>query len=89
MKTEDQCPTDDYAYDRELKKKGLDPAYPRIAFDNGGRVWEVANGLTKREYFAAMAMQGIISVLGESALHYGGPETAVTFADELIKQLNK
>lgn len=50
-----------------------------------------SNGLTKREYFAAKAMQGLISnpeYFGrldndEKAKH------AVFFADELIKALNK
>lgn len=45
-------------------------------------------GLTKREYFASMAMQGI-------AQHYSkGQDTAlaekaIKFADALIKELNK
>lgn len=47
-------------------------------------------GLTKREYFAAMALQGIIASCPES---YPDREPtairALEYADALIKQLNK
>lgn len=49
------------------------------------------SGLTKREYFAAMAMQGILSACPEH-----GPMSemrvasyAIEYADELLKQLEK
>jgi hypothetical protein len=41
------------------------------------------HGLTKREYFAAMAMQGFL------AHGYGCSINAVLAADALIKELNK
>ena len=47
-------------------------------------------GLTKREYFAAMAMQAIIS--SPQGHEYGYEETAdyaIEHADALINQLNK
>ena len=65
------------------------PAYPlnpESTFDN-------ENGLTKREYFAAMAMQGILSSRelylaiirdGENPM-----VAAIEYADELLKQLEK
>lgn len=48
-------------------------------------------GLTKREYFAAMAMQGMLS---NSALNYGDEfsaiaQKAVTCADILLSELDK
>ena len=43
-------------------------------------------GLTKREYFAAMAMQGM---LANSQIGVGCHILAVEMADQLIKQLNK
>ena len=51
-------------------------------------------GLTKREYFAVLAMQGLISSFTEKA-SYGGLGTemeetikcAIEYADELLKQL--
>ena len=55
-----------------------DPAYPIAGF---------MRGLTKRELFAAMAMQGMCS---NSELPQGSPkiaEWAVNQADELIKVL--
>lgn len=48
------------------------------------------NGLTKREYFAAMAMQGFIAnhlTVGNSAVEIS--EMAVLHADCLITQLNE
>lgn len=57
-------------------------------------------GLTKREYFAGLAMQGIMASLTEmqarvgSTLHYAGlDETlareAVSISDALLKELDK
>jgi hypothetical protein len=43
-------------------------------------------GLTKREYFAAMAMQGVLA----SPFEYDDvAKAALNFADNLIKELNK
>jgi hypothetical protein len=51
----------------------------------------VGGGLTKREYFAAMAMQGVIN-LGFKADGNADPEftarDAVKYADALIAELN-
>ena len=56
--------------------------------------WTPLIGLTKREYFAGLAMQGLISSFTEKA-SYGGWGTemeatikcAIDYADELLKQL--
>ena len=57
--------------------------------------WNIpTEGLTKREYFAGLAMQGLISSFTEKA-SYGGWGTemeatikcAIDYADELLKQL--
>jgi hypothetical protein len=52
--------------------------------------WRTHNGLTKREYFAAMAMQGLLSN-GEYKNQMVSYVTdySVDFADSLIKELNK
>ena len=50
------------------------------------------DGLTKREYFAAMAMQGLLSSYsGQSAIPNPTnlSKHSVVFADSLIKQLNE
>lgn len=44
-------------------------------------------GLTKREYFAAMAMQGFVSAGVHS--NWEAVELAVKYADALIKALNE
>ena len=61
------------------------PAMP-YTFDIGGGFRKVSPGLTKREYFAGLAMQGLI------AHGYGliqGPELAVEYADALLKELEQ
>jgi hypothetical protein len=45
------------------------------------------NGLTKREYFAALAMQGILSGKVQIDSNLVG-DYAVEYADQLIKSLN-
>ena len=48
---------------------------------------ELHTGLTKREYFAAMAMQGLISKQGELNNAEIRARMAVIHADELLKAL--
>jgi hypothetical protein len=49
-----------------------------------------SNGLTKREYFASMAMQGIISNKDGLDIKIERiVESAVDTADDLIEELNK
>ena len=73
------------------------PTYP-LEFKKEGSYntewW--SNGLTKREYFAGLSMQGLISSFTEKA-SYGGWGTemeatikcAIDYADELLKQLEE
>ena len=58
-----------------------------VVFNNMGSIRQ--GGLTKREYFAAMAMQGILS--NASGIKEPGHWTnwAVKYADDLIAELNK
>lgn len=46
-----------------------------------------SSGLSKREYFAAMALQGIMASL--KPFPYDAAEMAVIMADQLIEALNK
>lgn len=69
---------------------GIEFAYP--VFDSEGNS-RCGGGLTKREYFAAMAMQGIMSgvsglVITQEILHNTANES-VRCADALINELNK
>jgi hypothetical protein len=61
---------------------------------------DVYQGLTKREYFAGLAMQGILAQFtelaasGSSTEHHGGMQEdiareSVNLADALLKQLEK
>ena len=76
-------------------KNAEQPAYPisKDIIDGCGETTSPF-GLTKREYFAAMAMQGILS--GNYPALYGNADMAVpeqvaidsiNYADELLKQL--
>ena len=59
------------------------PAYP---ISHNGMVWD---GLTKREYFAAMAMQGILASNRTQKTETSLSKLAVYYADALIKALNE
>jgi hypothetical protein len=58
--------------------------------DNAFCAENVSEGLTKREYFAAFAMQALIAA-SQSQIHNPseGCELAVQWADTLIFELNK
>lgn len=62
-----------------------EPAFPRERNPN------LYPGLTKREYFAAMAMQGIVGRNDYSPRDEGKwiVEISVEIADKLLKQLSK
>jgi len=47
-----------------------------------------SNGLTKREYFAAMALQGLLATNSTTTIEYYAID-AVRIADALIDELNK
>lgn len=66
-------------------KNADQPAHPTVSLNVKSGNVENFDGLTKREYFAAMAMQGMLanSFWGEQDV----AEQAIRYADELLKQL--
>jgi hypothetical protein len=67
---------------------GMTQAFASIAVDKDRTYGDT--GLTKREYFAAMAMQGILSNQhGYFLEHDKLSEYALSCADALIVELNK
>ncbi len=68
-----------------MKTKAKGPAFPLIS-DEG---YIINAGLTKREYFAAMALQGLLTdnESPNSREEFAG--YAVKFADALIDELSK
>jgi hypothetical protein len=63
------------------------PLNPQVLkFGDGSEI--VNMGLTKREYFAAMAMQGMAQISGVS-LSKEVARQSVEYADALIEALNK
>jgi hypothetical protein len=67
-----------------METKKNESAFPIIAED-----YIIDGGLTKREYFAAMALQGLLTdnESPNSREEFAG--YAVKFADALIEELNK
>ena len=65
-------------------ENGKLPAFAAVTEDH------IQEGLTKREYFAAMAMQGLIANAPTGQLHNvtDGTELAVVWADALLKALS-
>jgi hypothetical protein len=69
-----------------MRTKAKEPAFPLIGDD--GHI--INAGLTKREYFAAMALQGIIANKDGLDIKIERiVESAVDTADALIEELNK
>lgn len=69
--------------------------YPQIeSQERGGEQWWVetysSGGLTKREYFAGLAMQAILSkTFNHMSIDDSVTIGAVMYADKLIDELNK
>jgi hypothetical protein len=68
-----------------MSNEGFAYAYPIT--DGCGDV--LSYGLTKRELFAAMAMQGLIADHENNAPHDVFAEVSVEMADALLKELEK
>ena len=75
-----------------------DAVFAKSAYmTDGGSFYPGQDGLTKREYFAAMAMSGLMAgcTLSQNSRGYFGyndnivASTAVEMADKLIAELNK
>ena len=64
-----------------------EPNQAAFAYFNEMNSWQT--GLTKREYFAALVMQGIVSSGVPQQLHESFAKEAIHLADVLIKELNK
>jgi hypothetical protein len=47
------------------------------------------NGLSKREYFAGLAMQGFLASNGNRSMRNSTPSMAVEYADDLLTELDK
>ena len=66
-----------------MKTEANDPAFAGNEYDHG----QFNLGLTKREYFAAMALSGYLTA--DVLVHpEDGAKRAVLYADALIKELN-
>ena len=66
------------------------PAYPTIHQNSDGTLdYSLNQGLTKREYFAGLAMQGLLATSRNLSTDSKWlSEAAIRFADELLNQLN-
>lgn len=71
---------------KKVRRYADEPAYPSLAQDPWGKGY-MAGGLTKRELFAAMAMQGLLAALGDD-LTRAAASDATSYADALIAALS-
>jgi hypothetical protein len=67
-----------------METKKNESAFPIIAED-----YIIDGGLTKREYFAGLAMQGLLGVIDDGDTPSVVAKSAVMTADALIDELNK
>jgi len=72
------------------------PAFPCVSFSGDGHFSHFQEGLTKREYFAGIAMQGFLGSLDANNVNWCPSldnmqyivKSSVTISDLLIKELN-
>lgn len=71
--------------------KPNDPAFPIQIPPGHYRMGESGDGLSKREYFAAMAMQGLLSnsISGSHRIPKRLSTEAVQYADALLAELER
>ena len=67
-------------------KNADQPIHPTVIHFRNDVPYQV-HGLTKREYFAAMAMQGILANTNFISITDYAAKEAILQADELLKQL--
>jgi hypothetical protein len=60
-----------------------------VSFPCHESIYEHSQGLTKREYFAAAALMGLMVDTSPEQSHEDVAESAVLMADALINELNK
>lgn len=71
-------------------ENGKKPAFSVALRDNGNALHSEAMGLTKREYFASLAMQGLLANANEHIMYLPDDKiikSSIQYADELLKQL--
>lgn len=71
-----------------MNTTGTQDAFPAITFYDE-RPIGCSDGLTKREFFAALAMQGLFAASRENYPSKGDVHAAVRAADWLIEALNE
>lgn len=71
-------------------KDAEQPINPHLVHTHSGEVQEYCKGLTKREYFAGLAMQGLLAAQSPYKQCIDAEwtaKTALNCADELLKEL--
>jgi hypothetical protein len=56
---------------------------------DGTHDFNINKGLTKREYFAAIMLQGLVTLSSHQQSHESHATQAIAYADALINALNK
>jgi len=71
------------------KINGNDPMHPTEEIEIDGEIGNLKGGLTKREYFAALMLQGLVTISAHQQSHETYAKQAISYADALISELNK
>ncbi|MDR0691491.1 MAG: hypothetical protein LBF69_00460 [Prevotellaceae bacterium] len=78
----------------KAKRLGRQPAQPTMNFNENMLASEqppydvtTSAGLTKREYFAGLAMQGWLTKYGTSSYNYPMAQECIKYADALLEEL--
>lgn len=73
--------------------KGNEPINPILELNSQGQLEDTSYGLTKREYFAGLAMQGLCSACDEEGVWSHDAKivagAAVKYADALLAELER
>jgi len=71
------------------KINGNEPIHPTEEILADGEIGDLQGGLTKREYFAALMLQGLVTLSSHQQSYESHAKQAITYADALISELNK
>lgn len=70
--------------------KGNEPINPILELNSQGQLEDTSYGLTKREYFAAMAMQGLcVGYFDNHSITDHIRDAAIMIADALLEELER
>ena len=71
-----------------MSKETGGPAFPAKSYDVARQTWTIEEGMTLRDYFAAKAMQSLITLQFQTK-QVQAAETAYEWADAMLEARNQ